>query len=283
MSPCEAALAYADQLGWPVFPRAGPRPLVPHGYRDATRDAAQIARWWQRWPAALIGVPTGRAANHRDGGLVVLDIDRKGGADGFATLEELGRSLLPTTPMAHSPHAGLHLYFAVNPHCEIGCSQGRDGLGPGLDVKGEGGSITVPTPGSLYRWDPHARPSLVPLMIAPAWLATRRRRRQGPQGGGRPPLDPLAILAQACRLIRDAPPGERHAALNRQAFIVGCMAARGALDERHARHELEAAAAAMVWGSAGDTRKAGRDLADAFRDGLRKGRRANGHWRRGTQ
>src|SRR5262249_11315033 len=122
MSPIQAALAYAAALGWPVFPRAGRVPLTAHGYKDASLDAEQIRAWWHQHPTALTGVATGPP------GPVVLDIDRKGGVDGFETLEALGKALLPETPMAHTPSGGIHVYFAANPKLEIRCSTGVHGL-----------------------------------------------------------------------------------------------------------------------------------------------------------
>ena len=40
--------------GVPVFPciPGGKRPLVEHGFHDATTDRAQIGAWWGRWPQA---------------------------------------------------------------------------------------------------------------------------------------------------------------------------------------------------------------------------------------
>jgi hypothetical protein len=35
----------------------------------------------------------------RRSGVVVLDIDRKRGVDGFDTLDEIGAAILPVTPM----------------------------------------------------------------------------------------------------------------------------------------------------------------------------------------
>jgi hypothetical protein len=48
-----AALAYA-RAGLPVFPvSVNKTPLTPHGFKDATTDEAQIARWWADFPNAV--------------------------------------------------------------------------------------------------------------------------------------------------------------------------------------------------------------------------------------
>ena len=90
MTGAREALSYAAQ-GFPVFPWMGrgasKAPLTRNGYRDATRDGAQIEEWWRRWPTARIGGATG----HRS---VVLDVDvKRQQANGFDTLAALGRTL----------------------------------------------------------------------------------------------------------------------------------------------------------------------------------------------
>ena len=263
MTPLDAALRYVGKLDIPIYPRPGGRFIKgSNGWKDATRDLDQIEAWWVEYPDALIAMPTGPVS-----GIVVLDIDRKNGKDGFDTLEKLGKGQLPETPMAHTPNGGLHLYFADNPHVSITLAVGEHGLGSGLDVIGAGGSIALPTPGWGYRWDPHHHPGTTPFMVAPAWFA-HRRKRQGRED--HQPLDATKLLADACAKIRSAGPGNRHDVLNREAFIVGCVCARGVLNEQDARHELEAAAASLM---ARDykPRQAGYDLADAFKAGLRKG------------
>src|SRR5258708_4431274 len=59
-SPLEYALAYA-RVGFAVFPcrPRGKEPITKHGFKDATRDEAQIRKWWTRWPDANIGIATG--------------------------------------------------------------------------------------------------------------------------------------------------------------------------------------------------------------------------------
>jgi bifunctional DNA primase/polymerase-like protein len=265
--PLEAALGYA-QRGWPVFPcRPNKRPMVTNGFHVATHEAPQIEEWWRRWPQALIGVPTGKRS-----GSVVLDIDVKDPrADGFDTLAGLGLAILPETPMAHTASGGLHVYFAAIER-EIRNSVGKHGLGSGLDVRGEGGYVIVPSPRSGYSWDPHWNLDTVALRPAPAWLGHRQRERL--QDTHRRSLDPLKILAQACDNIRGAVDGSRHDVLNRKAYSIGGLVAAGALGKAEAWHDLEAAVAAMAWSSGGNRRKAARDLADAFRDGLAAPRRA---------
>jgi len=83
----EAALDYASR-GMPVFPcnPLDKKPLTPNGFKDATKDEAQVRAWWQKWPNAMIGAPTGPAS-----GMWVVDTDVDAGKkiDGKATLNQL--------------------------------------------------------------------------------------------------------------------------------------------------------------------------------------------------
>jgi hypothetical protein len=256
------ALAYVERLNWPVFPRPEGR-FIGHGYKDATKDTEQIREWWTRWPNALISIPTGPTS-----GIIVLDIDCKNGKNGFDTLDEIGKATLPETPMVYTPHDGLHLYFAENLNLNIGCSE--NAIGPGLDVRGHGGSIAVPTPGWRYRWDDTYRPSLVAFRPAPGWLAVKQKRDRSDNSYGTN-LDPYTILAAACTNIRNAGPGDRNRVLNREAFLIGCLVRVGALPRAEALHELEAATLTMTTGTSGNNRKASYDLNRAFDQGRNKG------------
>ena len=165
-SPLGAALEYVQRV--PVFPCRpdGPRrkhPHTPHGFYDATGDREIITKWWTTWPRALIGMPTGLKS-----GYVVLDIDVKDPeANGFDSLEDLGLSILPDTPMAHTASSGLHVYFDPGGR-ELKNSIGL--IGPGLDVRGDGGYVIVPSPGSGYVWDPQWSFDTVKPVAAPQWL-----------------------------------------------------------------------------------------------------------------
>ena len=160
-----AALAYARR-GIPVFPcePRGKAPLTYSGFWDATTDPRRIEAWWRRWPGANVGVPTGGRS-----GLLVLDVDpRDGGPESLAELEREGGSL-PETSRARTGGGGMHVLFRYPAGEEVRSSAGR--LGPGLDVRGEGGYVVVPpsrTRGG-YEW-------LDRMPLAdPAWLRVRLR------------------------------------------------------------------------------------------------------------
>ena len=144
----KAALAYAGR-SVPVFPcrPSAKRPLTRNGHWDATTDPRAIGRWWKQWPSANIGVPTGKKS-----GLVVLDVDPDaGGSESLAKLERAD-SPLPETARARTGRGGIHVFFRYPRGTEIRNSAGL--LGPGLDVRGEGGYIVVPPSRTRgpYKW-----------------------------------------------------------------------------------------------------------------------------------
>src|SRR5215211_2791427 len=127
-----AALHYS-RAGWPIFPVGDKAPLTPRGFHDATTDAAVVEAWWREHPDAGIGLPTGN-------GTVVLDVDpREGGDDTLHELESR-HGELPATVEALTGGGGRHLYFHSGEL--IRNSAGK--VGPGLDVRGDGGYVVVP-------------------------------------------------------------------------------------------------------------------------------------------
>lgn len=247
MNALDAALAYAEQ-GLSVFPcdeQPGlrqKRPRTPRGFHDATRDPDVITRWWTAWPAAWIGMPTGKAS-----GRWVLDIDvKRPEANGFDSLEDLGHSVLPETPMVHTASGGLHVYFDAGER-ELRCSAGL--LGPGLDVRGDGGYIVLPSPGNGYLWDPIYNFKTVPLAPAPDWLWPPKPSRPIIS----PPAKPTtglsrygeAAIEAACSAIVAAPAGEQERTLNAECFSIGSAAAAGLVPADLALHALLRAGAAM--------------------------------------
>jgi hypothetical protein len=240
-----AALTYSWR-GWPVFPcrveNGNKRPLVKEWQHVASTDEQQIREWWpRRFPHAAIGVPTG----HGGARFVVLDIDVKRAQDnGFDTLAELGHAVLPDTPMVHTPSGGLHLYFDPGDRLirNTAGKKGR-GIGRGLDVRGDGGFVVVPGPGSGYRWDPVYKIDHLPLALAPDWLVAPEPDHH--YSGGRPVhpsagLSPYAEMAldRACRRIIAAPVGEQEITLHSEAFAIGTLAGARGIPADFARRTL---------------------------------------------
>jgi hypothetical protein len=238
----DAALGYAAR-GWPVFPcrwQPGPdrkKPLTPNGFKDATRDPEEITAWWRRWPLALIGVPTGQPS-----GINVLDIDCKKDKWGFDALYQLDRTILDDTVLAHTASGGAHVYYAMG---EQPIPSTRDQLGYGLDTRGEGGYVIVPSPASGYSWDPHHALGEVALLPAPTWLIPPEPQREPAKPVERAVgLSPYAEAAvnSACHNIVGAGNGKQEETLTGEAYSIGRLAGAGAVPEGWARRKLLSAA-----------------------------------------
>lgn len=186
-SKCEAALGLAGR-GWSVFPvhtptgqggcsclkascdRIGKHPRNAHGHNEATTDSAVIDRWWRQWPDANIGLATGQTS-----GLVVLDIDPdKGGEESLRELEKQF-TRLPETVEVLTGGGGRHLYFQSPRDTTIRNSVSV--LGPGLDIRGEGGYVVAPPSlhrsGRTYEYEVEHHPDEMPLATLPAWLLAK--------------------------------------------------------------------------------------------------------------
>jgi hypothetical protein len=204
-----AALTYARR-GIPVFPcePGGKAPLTYSGFWDATTDARRVKTWWNRWPYANVGVPTGERS-----GLLVLDVDpRDGGLESLAALELINGSL-PRTAKTRTGGGGVHVFFRSPAREEVRNSAGR--LGPGLDVRGEGGYVVVPPSRtqSAYKWldrTSPADPTWLLECLKPSRLRQAKKgysnRFCGPISGARP-LAEATIAAPTRRAgLRRAPP-----------------------------------------------------------------------------
>jgi hypothetical protein len=212
------ALGYAGR-GWRVFPARGKTPLL--SWRDAaTTDPGTIAKWWKRWPFAVVGVVTGEV-------FVVLDVDIKDGESGLDTLEELGFPFAFETPTVHTPRGGLHLYFKVpDPVIRNTAGKRGRGIGSNLDWRGLGGCAIGPSARSGYSWDPILGID-TPLAEVPAALLPKepvipqRTRPDLPNHGVSSYV--LAALDGACRKIISAPNGEQEAVINGECFSLGTL------------------------------------------------------------
>lgn len=174
-SRLDFALRYAA-LGWPVFPCEGKKPdglLAPQGFKNATREAARIRRWWESKPEANLGVPCGAVS-----GFWVLDVDPRNGGD--ASLDNLVGTYgaLPETLVQQSGGGGRHYLFTHDPEVVKGK------LGEGLDVKRDGGYIIVEpsvTQAAYGFIDWEVFEGEPPIAPAPGWLLQLVRAKPVPK------------------------------------------------------------------------------------------------------
>ncbi|AVT34832.1 DNA primase [Plantactinospora sp. BC1] len=257
----QPALQYAAQ-GWPVFmlarskrPVANCRPcadpddshdpagcdcLTCHGFYAATTDPLRVAGIVAAVPAGQLAVRTGAPS-----GLVVVDVDpRHGGDDTMTALIRAG--LLPPTAHVVTGSGGRHLYYR-HPGRPVRCSQGKPGagLGPGIDVKADGGYVVLPPSvhprtGRPYQWVPGRQVEEMPPALVeacePAPPAPEPTRPTGPistrTAGGI--SHPDRLLAAHLHAVTNAPEGARRTTLYGAARGVARMVAAHAIDQADA-------------------------------------------------
>jgi len=134
----------------------GKKPLTKQGHHDATTDRSRITAWWNLWPGANIGIPTGERS-----GILALDVDQPIGFDAL----EAEHGELPATRTHSTGSGGMHYLFAYPADVEIRNSAGK--LAEGLDVRGEGGYIIAPPSRTTQ---PYEVLDALPLATPPGWL-----------------------------------------------------------------------------------------------------------------
>jgi hypothetical protein len=238
------SLRYAAH-GLRIFPvNAAKRPLVAHWRDDASSEPATIEDWRQKWPHCEFGwaLPEG---------IVVVDIDVKGGRNGYADFERLAgcdpREVI--TPSASTPSGGMQLFYAASKPYKNQVAI----AGTGIDTRALGGYVVLPLEGNGREW----RRELIgaTLLPAPAWLDRALKPAPlilAPRAALVPPSsDPfaqksaLAQLDRACARIVAAPSGTQDATRHRECFTIGGLIGRGDLGYEEAYERLLAAARAM--------------------------------------
>ena len=174
VDPPTAARAYASQ-GWRVVPISpgGKYPKLK-GWQDAATDhLPTIDAWYSgTYQGHGVGIATGP-----DTGLWVLDVDVANGKRGDDTLAALERlhGQLPPTVTAITGSGGRHYYFTWDNNRPVHNLQNAGSrLGPGLDVRGEGGQVVAPPTihgnGTPYAWEIGRSPWETDVTQAPDWL-----------------------------------------------------------------------------------------------------------------
>jgi len=152
MSKKDEALALVS-LGFAVLPcwpgRKNPRILG--GVTNASSKPRQVARWFDLWPDALIGVATGPRS-----GVLVVDVDDLDAID----VERLTPARIHKTPR------GFHAWYRFPAGSWI--TIGQNSLGDGIDHRGAGGyAIYWPAEGLAADG-----PALDDLPAPPSWIVT---------------------------------------------------------------------------------------------------------------
>lgn len=246
----EAALHYAEVLGWSVFPSLiipnGPKlsylgapkpdklahPLYNGRNWGSTRDPDLIRKMYEAFPYAGVGIVCGAESN----GLLVVDVDTKqthahNGADSLAELEAT-HGKLPTTLQALTPGMGRHIYLRVRAGVEV---ISLNGFKPGVDIKCDRGMViaapSVHPAGGSYAWD-----VLEQVAEAPQWLIDEieAARTANKKKGSVDPqlLETLELphepTSHAERILMNEYPGlaaslsgDRNARLNQAAWRAG--------------------------------------------------------------
>lgn len=115
------------EAGLAIFPCNGKRPYTPNGFHDASTDPAAIKLWWDRWPDAAIGIPTGQV-----NGLSVIDIDNKSGGAEAALNGMSWSTAVPT------PSGGYHVIVSYDPEMPT-----TTNIEPEVDIRNDGGYVVA--------------------------------------------------------------------------------------------------------------------------------------------
>ncbi|GIG02525.1 bifunctional DNA primase/polymerase [Catellatospora citrea] len=246
--PCEAA----RKAKTPHDPQACPC-LTCHGFYAAMTDPHRIAAMLAAVPRGLLAIRTGVAS-----GLVVIDVDpRHGGTPSLQAL--IARGLTPPTRYVRTGDNGLHLYYRHPGGITIPGDQGKR-LGPGIDVKADGGYVVAPpsrhpVTGRPYQWADQATrvEEAAPALVAACVAEVRRRAPVRPAGHHQPPRSggaasfPDRLMTALAARIHQAPQGKRRVTLFGCARGAARMVAAGQMTSTDAYDALVSACDAAGW------------------------------------
>lgn len=199
------------ELGWSVFP-LNPGTGKPYanatiaaalgvpepgkgggGLHFASTDTAAIQAMWTACPDAQIGIATGQRS-----GMYVLDVDRKAGRDGFASLNAAGHAI-PATFWTDTRSGGRHYYFAIPRDGSRRYVSDAGMIASGADRRGDGGYV---------RWygAAFACSGSVPMPPPPDWMMTAAMGGDG----ARKPLGTMQAPSfdAALKALRSIDPNE---------------------------------------------------------------------------
>jgi hypothetical protein len=239
-TPYTFARAYVH-MGYAVLPLAPgekrPHPgLVPHGLKEATRDAATLEAWWRSCPRCGVGLLAPE-------GVLVLDFDDP-------TAWERLKGEYPTleaAPRQRTPKGGHHVFLRLPDGVRLSATTRAL---EGVDLRGMGRAYVVAAPtrladGRTYTWEvPLVRPARLPQVpegLLLQLLPPPPPPREVVVEAGSSPKRLRALLEAYAEAVARAPEGTRHNTLIRYAVATGGLIPHG-LDPREAEEALVAAA-----------------------------------------
>ena len=202
----------------------GKHPRTAHGLKDATDDAAEIRKLFEKWPNSHLGAVPG------SGGFVVADHDtgEKGDEEGRA--ERMATARASRAPLAamcdgtfsyQTPSGGGHSWFKLPAGTIV--RSGNNKLGKFIDVKSSKGYAVF--------WVAHGYPSnRQPIQPAPAQLIKLLNGATHTTGTGK---------FDRARAAAGVPEGDRQETL----FKLACSARARRIPIEQAKAEVGAAAA----------------------------------------
>lgn len=288
MNPKLRAALDAGDRGWKVFPchgidrrlrcgcgRAscgspGKHPLLRHGLTEATTDSRLLSSWWRRWPHANVAIRTGA-----ESGLIVVDVDPPIGFESLASLERTN-GVLERARTVRTGTGGVHCYFAHPGSGARIANRASSVLGPGIDVRGDGGYVIAPpslhASGCSYSWTAQSDPPSMPAWLVHLLTEERRHEavdvRQVRRDRGVSAWASTALAGEIER-VQTAPEGTRNQTLNRSAFVLGQIVGGGHLDHDDVADLLGQAGLASGLGD--------REVRMTIASGLRSGARHPRH------
>jgi hypothetical protein len=218
------ALEYATRFQLAVLPLLvdGAAPVfraVPRGAADASRDPDVIRAWWTRAPRANVGIAC------RASGLVVLEVDLRGGGPETLALRARRLGPLPTTWTARTLDGWTQMFFShADP--DVAALPRLRPIGPGVRATHSASVVAPPSVchGQHCAWRFDRRPDRTPLAAMPKTWLDRLTGRALPRQG----MLPKKVIRAAHDVLRD---------VDRPGFIevdedLGFFVERGPLPKR---------------------------------------------------
>lgn len=188
--------------------RAAKEPLTK--WKDlATQDSEQIRKWWGQWPDANIGGVTNQ--------LLVLDVDKQnGGCETFEFLRLVED--FPETMTNNTQGGGQHLFYVMRAGEPL--KNGTHTLGPGIDVKTDGGYVLMP--GSTIGGRSYTRANDAPIAFAPTWIVEqcKNAKPKASAAGKRIVEEDDIAIELFTKWIRDRAPYAELGKIDDTTFIV---------------------------------------------------------------